>query len=112
MQPCFYEYYGTPGEVVTSLLSAATVEPVVENENKYCPFRFLKSSAITDNNLLDVCGSPENEWRLCRADSRGVWELPPGEVKCLVYVNGPAAAIGVLSASGFAGVTSGLGNLK
>ena len=50
-----------------------------------------------------------NEWRLCRADSRGVMELPPGDTKCLVYVNGPAAAIGVLSASGFAGVTSGIG---
>lgn len=36
-------------------------------------------------------------------------ELPPGDTKCLVYVNGPAVAIGVLSASGFAGVTSGLG---
>lgn len=59
VRPCFYEYYGTPGEVATSLLSGATVEPVVDNENKYCSFRFLKSTAISDSSLEDVCNSEE-----------------------------------------------------
>ena len=48
---------------------------------------------------------------VCRIDSRGLFELPPGESSCLVYVNGPAAAVGVLAASGFAGVTSALGTM-
>ena len=55
--PCFYKYYGAPHEVATSLLSAATVEPVVADENTYCPYEHLKPSAKSDENLEDVCTS-------------------------------------------------------
>lgn len=110
--PCFYEYYGTPAEVATSLLSAAAFEPAEENqakENTYCPYSYLKPSAQTDSNLEDVCTSEAYEWRVCRADNRGVMELPPGDNRCLIHVNGNSAAVGVLSASGYTGMTSGLG---
>ena len=47
-----------------------------------------------------------SSFRLCRADSRGVWQLPPRSSSCLLYLNGPAAALGVLTATAITGVTS------
>ena len=46
---------------------------------------------------------------MCRADSQGVFELPPGEKSCCLYLNGPSGAIGILAATGLAGVTSNVG---
>ena len=61
-----------------------------------------------DNNevKLDTILTP----RLCRADSRGVWQLPPRSSSCLLYLNGPAAALGVVTASAITGVTSTSGD--
>ena len=44
--------------------------------------------------------------RLCRADRRGRWQLPPRSTSCLLYLNGPAAALGVIAASAISGVTA------
>ena len=46
---------------------------------------------------------------MCRADSSGVFELPPGEESCCLYLNGPSGAIGILAATGLTGVTSNVG---
>eukprot|EP00090_Calanus_glacialis_P018122 TRINITY_DN28101_c0_g1_i1.p1 TRINITY_DN28101_c0_g1~~TRINITY_DN28101_c0_g1_i1.p1 ORF type:complete len:101 (+),score=3.96 TRINITY_DN28101_c0_g1_i1:33-305(+) len=35
----------------------------------------------------------------------GVWGLPAGETKCLIYLNGPAVAVGVLAATALGGIT-------
>ena len=44
--------------------------------------------------------------RLCRPDSRGVWQLPPASSSCLVYVNGPAASLGLVLVSSIMGITA------
>ena len=50
-------------------------------------------------------------FRMCRADSRGVFEIPPGEPSCCLYLNGPASAVGVVAASGLVGGTTSLSSL-
>ena len=48
---------------------------------------------------------------MCRADKRGVYEVPPGEDGCCLYLNGPAAAVGVVAASGLVGGATSLSSL-
>ena len=46
---------------------------------------------------------------MCRANRKGIFELPPGEEGCCLYLNGPSGAIGILAATGLTGVTSNVG---
>ena len=50
--------------------------------------------------------------RLCRADSRGVWQLPPRSSSCLIYLNGPTTALGLISTTLTTSVTSTSGGLR
>ena len=47
-----------------------------------------------------------NTYRLCRPDNNGVIGLPVGETKCLIYLNGPAAGVGVLAATGLSAIAT------
>ena len=40
-----------------------------------------------------------------------MYKLPPGESSCFIYLNGPAAAIGVVAATGLSGVMSSGGTV-
>ena len=115
------------------------MEPVsVKNERGYCPFDDLETSGrgqvedllvsgITDVDILTCARNKERlmmmrechtylfkqtKYRLCRADSRGVWQLPPRSTSCLIYLNGPSAALGVLRATAISGLTSTSGERK
>ena len=97
--PCVYVYRGSLLETLVSRISSPMERPV-ENERLFCPFTSLDDERVN-------CQS-ETE-RMCRTDSQGVITLPPGTSQCLLYINGPAAAVGLLAASGFAGqVMTGL----
>ena len=98
------------------------IEPAVENDKEICPFTGL-------NDDRNNCRSSIS--RMCRANrnvrkqnkmplikvvlnihfGRRVYELPPGESSCFIYLNGPAAAIGVVAATGLSGVMSTGGTL-
>ena len=119
--PCYIEYHGTMMETLVSRLTRL-IEPAVENEKEICPFTGL-------NDDRNNCRSSIS--RMCRANrkvrkqnkmplikvvlninfSRRVYELPPGESSCFIYLNGPAAAIGVVAATGLSGVMSTGGTL-
>ena len=43
--------------------------------------------------------------------SNGVYELPPGETSCFIYLNGPAAGFGVVATTGLTSVMSSAGVL-
>lgn len=82
--PCFYRYRGSPGEILTSFLSSLLEPVMVENERTYCPFDDLEVSGtvavtLADGtvNNIEQLHCARNQERLCRADSRGVWQLPP-----------------------------------
>ena len=63
--------------------------------------RFCSFSSYSVSGL--AC-SDSRRW--CRPDRRGVYGLPPGETSCLMYLNGPAGAVGLLSATALGGITS------
>lgn len=93
--PCVYFYQGTVMEGIVSTVSSYLEQPV-ENERIFCPFFLLDAEKFD-------CTVGMTQ---CRTDSRGVIQLPPNTESCLVYINGPSAAVGLLAATGVANVVS------
>ena len=98
--PCFFELKGTEVEILISRL-AFSLDYLLggqqQDERFFCPYSSLNSD-------LTVCRS--NFYRLCRPDNNGVIGLPDGETKCLIYLNGPAAGVGVLAATALGGIAT------
>ena len=100
--PCFFLYEGSWWESMLSSLTFSldfylSGQQDRAEENLFCPFSSL-------NQNRDEC--TDNILRLCQPNSEGVIWLPPGESKCLVYLNGPAAGVGVLAATALGGITT------
>ena len=94
--PCVYVYRGSELEILLSRLSLP-LERVVENEKLFCQAKNL--IWLPDGGV--EC-EDEAYARLCRTDRQGVIQLPPGSSFCMIYINGPAASVGLLAASGLA----------
>ena len=114
-KPCYFEYQGTLPEIIVARIykgisdylrdvdsvAIYTFSFIFEEEyleeNEFCPFTSL-------NEDKTACSSDTRRW--CRPDSGGVLGLPAGETRCLIYLNGPAAAVGVLAATSLGGITT------
>ena len=94
---CYCEIKGSVNDILGSLFYATigVIDRQVE-DRKFCTYK-----SYTEEGLR--CSDSR---RLCRPDSRGVFLLPPGEFSCLMYLNGPAGAVGLLSATFWAGVST------
>ena len=100
--PCFFLYEGSWLESFISRLTFSLDffirRQADRNEERlFCPFSSL-------NQCKDQC--TDSNLRLCRPNSQGVFWLPPGENKCLIYLNGPAVGVGVLAATALGGITT------
>jgi len=94
---CYSEISGTFSEnIISKLYLLLQGFDRKSKERKFCTFKSYSEEGSTCSDI--------RLW--CRPDSRGVWGLPPGETRCLMYLNGPAAAVGLLAATALSGLTS------
>jgi len=99
--PCTTAIQPSYLEQVISNITENFEEPF-ENERELCYFPELDEQRLN-------CTA--RYWRMCRADNRGVYEIPPGTDGCCLYLNGPSAAVGVAAATGISLFTTNAGSL-
>ena len=94
---CYCQIFASLSETITSkLYGLLEVFDRQTDDRRFCTFPSFSAEGFpcSDNRL----------W--CRPDNRGVYSLPPGELSCLMYLNGPAGAVGLISATALSGIIS------
>ena len=94
---CYCEIFASVSESITSrLYGLLQVFDRQTDDRRFCTFPSYSAQGLS-------C-SDSRLW--CRPDNRGVYSLPPGELSCLMYLNGPAGAVGLISATALSGIIS------
>ena len=86
---CYHVYHSSLFEKLTSVI-ASLPNYIDETVRGFTEYSFCSPDTIDSNS--GSCPVPvlglQPSLKGCRPDGRGVWTLPPGEVSCLIFING------------------------